>query len=500
MNYSRSTANVSALPSHSTGLCAACFGTLASFIHGAGFSVLGIFLGGMTTVFLRAQNSEFVLGTTNPDPKGLPGITKAEFDREVTMYCFYYLGLGFAIFATSYVQIACWETFAERITHKLRQIYLKAILRQQMSWFDVRQTGNLTARLTDDLERVREGLGDKLSLFIQMMSAFVAGFGVGFVYSWSMTLVMMVVAPFIVFSANWMSRIVATRTQVEQETYAVAGAIAEETFSSIRTVHALCGHRRELTRFEAALEKGRQTGLVKYFYMGIGVGFGQMCTYVSYALAFWYGSTLIINDPMLDRGRIFTVFFAVMSGSSALGTCLPHLNTISIARGAVRSVLTVINSRPKIDPYSLDGIVLNNMRGSIRLKNVHFSYPSRSTIPILKGVSLQVKAGQKIALVGASGCGKSTIVNMLLRFYDPTRGKVTIDDIDVCDLNVHRLREQIGVVSQEPVLFDGTLFENIRMGYDNATMEEVQEACRVVSGTISKTAQFSHELEAIRWR
>ncbi|EYC12944.1 hypothetical protein Y032_0045g1172 [Ancylostoma ceylanicum] len=397
------------------------------------------------------------------------------------MFCYYYLGLGIAMFTTSYVQIVCWETFAERITHKLRQIYLKAILRQQISWFDEQQTGNLTARLTDDLERVREGLGDKLSLFIQMMSAFVAGFGVGFAYSWSMTLVMMVVAPFIAISANWMSRIIATRTQVEQETYAVSGAIAEETFSSIRTVHALCGHKRELRRFEASLEKGRKTGLVKYFYMGIGVGFGQLCTYVSYALAFWYGSVLIINDPSIDRGLIFTVFFSVMSGSTALGGCLPHLGTISIARGAARSVLRVINSQPRIDPYSLDGIVLNNLKGAIRLRNVHFSYPSRKSVQVLKGVTLSVAAGQKVALVGCSGCGKSTIVNLLLRFYDPNKGKVTIDDIDVCDLNVHSLRDQIGIVSQEPVLFDGTLYENIKMGNETATMDQVVEACRLAN-------------------
>ncbi|EPB74430.1 ABC transporter transmembrane region [Ancylostoma ceylanicum] len=345
-------------------------GSLASFIHGAGFSVLGIVLGGMTTIFLRAQNSEFVLGEGKTDPNGLPGVTRKEFDDQVKMFCYYYLGLGIAMFTTSYVQIVCWETFAERITHKLRQIYLKAILRQQISWFDEQQTGNLTARLTDDLERVREGLGDKLSLFIQMMSAFVAGFGVGFAYSWSMTLVMMVVAPFIAISANWMSRIIATRTQVEQETYAVSGAIAEETFSSIRTVHALCGHKRELRRFEASLEKGRKTGLVKYFYMGIGV---------------------------------------------------------------------------------------------------------------LKGVTLSVAAGQKVALVGCSGCGKSTIVNLLLRFYDPNKGKVTIDDIDVCDLNVHSLRDQIGIVSQEPVLFDGTLYENIKMGNETATMDQVVEACRLAN-------------------
>ncbi|RCN31741.1 ABC transporter, ATP-binding protein, partial [Ancylostoma caninum] len=495
-------------------------GSLASFIHGAGFSVLGIVLGGMTTIFLRAQNSEFVLGKGKTDPNGLPGVTRKEFDDQVKLFCYYYLGLGIAMFTTSYVQIVCWETFAERITHRLRQIYLKAILRQQISWFDEQQTGNLTARLTEyvprcllsrasinksnqlplfsDLERVREGLGDKLSLFIQMMSAFVAGFGVGFAYSWSMTLVMMVVAPFIVISANWMSRIIATRTQVEQETYAVSGAIAEETFSSIRTVHALCGHKRELRRFEASLEKGRKTGLVKYFYMGIGVGFGQLCTYVSYALAFWYGSVLIINDPSIDRGLIFTVFFSVMSGSTALGGCLPHLGTISIARGAARSVLRVINNQPRIDPYSLDGIVLNNLKGAIRLRNVHFSYPSRksiqvlylilftalfsyATIFVLKGVSLSVAAGQKVALVGSSGCGKSTIVNLLLRFYDPTKGKVTIDDIDVCDLNVHSLRDQIGVVSQEPVLFDGTLYENIKMGNETATMDQVVEACRLAN-------------------
>ncbi|VDL71641.1 unnamed protein product [Nippostrongylus brasiliensis] len=377
-------------------------GTLASFIHGAGFSVLGIVLGGMTTVFLRAQNSEFIV---------------------------------------------CWETFSERITHKLRQIYLKAVLRQQISWFDMQQTGNLTARLTD----------------------------------WSMTLVMMIVAPFVVYSANWMSRIIATRTQVEQETYAVSGAIVEETLSSIRTVHSLCGHKRELTRFEASLEKARQIGLVKYFYMGVGVGFGQMCNYVSYALAFWYGSTLIISDPSMDRGRIFTVFFAVMSGSTALGGCLPHLGTISIAIGAARSVMKVINTRPKIDPYSLDGIVLHNLKGSIRLKNVHFSYPSRQSIQVLKGVSFNVAAGQKIALVGGSGCGKSTIINLLLRFYDPTKGKVTIDDIDVCELNIHSLRDKIGVVSQEPILFDGTLYENIKMGNENATKEEVEEACRLAN-------------------
>ncbi|KHJ98941.1 ABC transporter, ATP-binding protein [Oesophagostomum dentatum] len=266
-----------------------------------------------------------------------------------------------------------------------------------------------------------------------------------------------------------MLALAATLTQTVQEIFAISGAIAEETFSSMRTVHALCGHERQLKRFEESLEKGRRSGLSKYFYLGTGIGFGQLCTYVSYALAFWYGSILVMKDPSIDRGRIITVFFSVMSGSTALGQGLPHLGTISVARGAMRKVFSVINNRPRIDPYAMEGVVLNNPKGAIQLTN------------ILKGVSLNVAAGQKIALVGGSGCGKSTVVNLLLRFYDPDEGKVIIDGIDVCDLNVHALRDQIGVVSQEPVLFDGTLHENIKMGFEDATQEQVEKACQVAN-------------------
>ncbi|ULU10527.1 hypothetical protein L3Y34_014663 [Caenorhabditis briggsae] len=456
-------------------------GTIAAVIHGAGFPLLAIVLGGMTTVFLRAQNSDFVVGVGNVNPNGLEPISIDEFNSEVVKYCIYYLILGVAMFVTSYVQIACFESYAENLVHKLRQNYLKAILRQQIQWFDKQQTGNLTARLTDDLERVREGLGDKFALLVQMFAAFLAGYGVGFFYSWSMTLVMMGFAPLIVLSGAKMSKSMATRTKVEQETYAVAGAIAEETFSSIRTVHSLNGHKRELDRFWNALENGRKTGIVKYCYMGIGVGFSNLCMYSSYALAFWYGSTLIINDPTFDRGLIFTVFFAVLSGSTSLGGALPHLASFGTARGAAYTVLRVINSHPKIDPYSLEGLLVDNMKGDISFQNVHFRYPSRKDIPVLKGISLEVKSGEKIALVGSSGCGKSTIVNLLQRFYDPTKGKVSIDGVDLKEINVHSLREQIGIVSQEPVLFDGTIYENIKMGNEHATHDQVVEACKMAN-------------------
>ncbi|KAI1730757.1 ABC transporter transmembrane region domain-containing protein [Ditylenchus destructor] len=228
-------------------------GTIASVIHGAGFPLLSIVLGGMTTVFLRAQNSDFAVVGHNPLEPGRGNASNGavgveSISRFISLYSLYYLLLGVAMLVTSYIQIACWESMAERI----------------ISWFDKVQTGNLTARLTDDLERVREGVGDKASLFIQQLAAFVAGFAVGFFYNWQMTLVMVIFTPFLAATNAWAGKVAATRTQVEQEKYAIAGAIADETFSSVRTVQAMNGQRQEIERYERALEEGRKTGLIKY--------------------------------------------------------------------------------------------------------------------------------------------------------------------------------------------------------------------------------------------
>ncbi|CAD5205765.1 unnamed protein product [Bursaphelenchus okinawaensis] len=455
-------------------------GVIASVIHGAGFPLLSILLGGMTTVFLRAQNSAFVAGQ-DVKQASLPPISQDEFNDNVVEYTIYYLILGVAMFVTSYVQIACFEVFAERLVQALRQNYLKSVLRQEIAWFDTTQTGSLTTRLNDDLERVREGIGDKASLFIQMISAFFAGFIVGFIYNWQMALVMCAFTPLLAFTNSWMGKFTASRVHMEQEKYAIAGSIAEEAFGSMRTVLAFNGQYRELDRYEKALEDGRKTGLVKYMYMGLGFSITFLIMYLSYGVAFWFGSLLIVWDPTFDRGTIFTVFFAVMTGSTSLGAALPHLTAISMGRGAGRYVLGVINNVPYIDPYSKRGAVIRKPKGAIEFSGVHFFYPLRPDIKILNGVSFKVEPGQKVALVGASGCGKSTCLNLALRFYDPIQGTITMDGYDLRELNVAKLRDLIGVVSQEPVLFDGTLEENILLGNDKATREDVIHCCKMAN-------------------
>ncbi|KAI3420255.1 Multidrug resistance protein 1 [Globodera pallida] len=445
-------------------------GTTASVLHGAGFPLLSIVLGGMTSVFLRAENSDFAHGETPRQnatfSNGVPPISKEQFQSEVAAYSIYYLLLGLVMLITSYIQIACWEAVAERVVHRLRQTYLKALLRQEIAWFDTVQSGNLTARLSDDLERVREGLGDKASMFIQMFAAFIAGFVVGFFYNWQMALVMALFTPAIALTGAWMGRITATRTQVEQDKYAVAGAIAEET-----------KWRGMKKRWRT--DGGRGCSSICTCPFGFGVT--HIITHASYAFAFWFASRLIVWDESFDRGTIFIVFFSVMSGSTALGAALPSFASISSAKGAARHVLSVINRKPRIDAYSNDGQLLRKVKGEICFKNVRFAYPLRREIEVLKGVSFKVSPGRKLALVGPSGCGKSTVVNLLLRFYDPTNGEITLDEMNLQRLNIRSLRDEIGVVSQEPILFDGTLEENILLGSENATREQVIQSCRLAN-------------------
>ncbi|CAJ0585224.1 unnamed protein product, partial [Mesorhabditis spiculigera] len=233
-------------------------------------------------------------------------------------------------------------------------------------------------------------------------------------------------------------------TQIEQEKYAVAGAVAEQALSSMRTIRALNATEEGATGFAVCMEGVAKGQPAQIFHdRHLDWVYASLSLWLGMKTHFWYAGKLIAENTVTSRGTVFTV--------------------------------------PTIDPYSEEGIKKTDLQGNIHIKNVKFRYPSRPEIQILKGVSLEAKAGQKIALVGASGCGKSTIVNLLLRFYDPEEGTVMIDGIDLKTLNVRCLRDQIGIVSQEPVLFDGSLLENIQMGRDGVTEDEAIHACKLAN-------------------
>uniref|UniRef100_A0AAQ4Q6T6 ABC-type xenobiotic transporter n=1 Tax=Gasterosteus aculeatus aculeatus TaxID=481459 RepID=A0AAQ4Q6T6_GASAC len=398
-------------------------------------------------------------------------------EDEMTKYAISYTILGFVVLVVAYGQVAFWTLSAGRQAKRIRTLFFHRIMQQDIGWFDVSETGELNTRLTDDVYKIQEGIGDKAGKLIQAFSTFITAFTIGFVKGWKLTLVILAVSPALGISAGIFSKLLATFTSKEQAAYAKAGAVASEVISAVRTVFAFSGQEREIKRYIKNLEDAKNMGIKKATYANFAFGINFLMIYLSYALAFWYGSTLILKEEY-TIGTVLTVFFVVLIGAFTVGQTSPNIQTFATARGAAHKVYNIIDHKPTIDSYSEAGFKPDSITGNIEFKNIHFSYPSRPDTEILHDLSLSVKSGQTIALVGSSGCGKSTTIQLLQRFYDPHEGSVSVDGHDIRSLNIRYLREMIGVVSQEPVLFATTIAENIRYGRLDVTDQEITQAAK----------------------
>ncbi|KAM9386940.1 ATP-dependent translocase ABCB1-like [Phaethornis superciliosus] len=439
-------------------------GTLLAIAHGSSLPIAMIIFGDMTDSFVDfgESNSTEFLGT---------------LEEEMTRYSYYYTAIAAAVLLAAYAQTSFWTLAAGRQVKKIRENFFHAIMRQEIGWFDVNDVGELNTRLLDDVSKINEGIGDKIALLVQSLTAFLTGFIVGLIRGWKLTLVILAISPVLGLSATLWAKVLSAFTDKEQAAYAKAGAVAEEVLGAVRTVIAFGGQEKEIKRYYKNLEDAKRLGIKKSITASISMGAAFLLIYASYALAFWYGTTLVLTDDY-TIGKVLTVFFSVLIGAFSIGQTAPSIEAFASARGAAYTVFNIIDNEPKIDSYSESGHKPDHIQGNLEFQNVYFNYPSRPDVEILKGLNLKISSGQTVALVGGSGCGKSTTVQLIQRFYDPKEGTVTIDGQDIKTLNVRYLREIIGVVNQEPVLFATTIAENIRYGREDVTMAEIEKATK----------------------
>ncbi|XP_053483597.1 ATP-dependent translocase ABCB1 isoform X1 [Ictalurus furcatus] len=456
---------------------------LCAAIHGAALPIMCIVFGQMTDSFVQSGQQLNVTGnftsnvTLNPsDCVTIPGF---DIEASMTRYAYYFVAIGAGVFLVGTFQVMLFVLTATRQTKRIREKYFHAILHQPMAWFDTHPIGELNTRLTDDINTINDGLGDKICVFVQFFCRFITGLITGFVFGWKLTLVILAVSPLLAGSAAVWAKVLGTLTSRELTAYAKAGAVAEEILVAIRTVVAFNGQKKALQRYETNLENAKNFGVRKAITTNVSLGITQFFILGTYALAFWYGTKLAVDEPdNYSIGRVLTVFFSVMIGAFSLGQGAPNLESVATARGAAYPIYETIDMPRPIDSSSKEGHKPDRVIGDIEFKNIHFSYPSRKDVKILQGMSLKVPHGKTIALVGASGCGKSTTIQLLQRFYDPDQGEVMLDGQDIRTLNVRWLRENMGIVSQEPVLFGNTIAENIRYGREDATDEDIERAVR----------------------
>lgn len=265
-----------------------------------------------------------------------------------------------------------------------------------------------------------------------------------------------------------------------QRAYTDAGKAATEALSSIRTVMAFGGEHTELRKYTKHLGKAERAGIKGGLIMGASIGFFFFSMYSSYAIGLWYGSSLIVDDrrsnPVCEQGAasggcftggdVITVFLGILIGCMMLGNMFPNLSNLAQAQAAAYYIFQVIDSPPTILNCNSTGVKERSevTNGEVVFSNVVFEYPSRPGQVVLNSINLHFEAGKCYALVGSSGCGKSSCIQLIQRLYDVNDGQVTIDGEDIRKFDPHLLRQSIGVVSQEPQLFSGTVRENIAFG------------------------------------
>ncbi|KAJ1860847.1 hypothetical protein LPJ57_006613, partial [Coemansia sp. RSA 486] len=390
------------------------------------------------------------------------------------------------MFVVSFGVNACWAIAAENQGLRIRKLYYKSILRQDIGWFDTIKTGELTTRITNDVNLVQEGLGEKFGFVFMNIVAFIVAFIIAFVKGWKLTFICLCVIPFIIAAGGYLGKTISKLITFAQDKTAASGAIADEVLSGIRTVMAFNGQQREIARYDTMIQEsyvfGRKTG----FILGGSIGVIQFFIFVMYCAGFNFGSWRL-REGEYTPDEILNVILVLLVGGFMLSGAAPNISAISTAQGSAARVFSIIDRLSPIDPLDTEtGKKVEKIHGDISFRNIHFSYPSRPDVPILKGFSLDIRPGQKVALVGESGCGKSTTIGLIERFYDPAEGDVIVDGTNIKEYNIGSLRHRIGIVTQEPVLFSTTIMQNIKWGAidpenNPPTDDEVIEAAKAAN-------------------
>ncbi|XP_069816579.1 ATP-binding cassette sub-family B member 5 isoform X2 [Dendropsophus ebraccatus] len=444
-------------------------GSLGAVCNGICLPIMHIVFGEMTDSML-CHNSSTLNSSHCKQFKPL--------EEQMTTFSYYYAAIGAVVLVCGYAQVSFWVLAAARQTRRMRKTFFHSVLSKDMSWFDVTKSGELNSRLTEDVNKINDGIGDKVGHLLQNSATCITGLVISLAKGWQLTLVYMSTSPLMALSSAFCSKMMVSLTSKELSAYAKAGAVAEEVLSSIRTVVAFGGQEKEIKRYTNNLGEAKKLGIKKAIASQLALGFVYLFVYASYGLGFWYGTILILGDQGYTVGDALVIFFSVVISSYCLGQAFSHFEAFSIARGAAYGIFQVIDQTSAIDSFSLDGYRPDIMKGDVELKNIHFCYPSRPNVQVLNGLNIKVKSGQTVALVGQSGCGKSTTVQLLQRMYDPQEGLIMVDGHDIRSMNVRHYRELIGVVSQEPILFATSIKKNIEYGRDYVTDEDIEAAAK----------------------
>ncbi|KAK9461528.1 P-loop containing nucleoside triphosphate hydrolase protein [Lipomyces oligophaga] len=413
-------------------------------------------------------------------------VSADEYYRAIRNLALYLVYIGIGDIVLSHLKTYIFIDRGEVLAARIREHYLAATLRQNIGYFDKLGSGEITSRITADTVLVQEAISEKVAFIVANSTTFVVALIVAFTQSYILTFIMLSVLIGIILSTGAATVYMVKYQQKAQDGYAVGGTLAEEVIGSVRTVQAFGIQDVMSTAYDNFLKVSEYWSIWAGIAVGLMNGTMYLCSFSTDAMAYWQGIRFFV-EGYFPVGSIITIIFAVFQGAYAFAIISPYLSALTSGIAAGTKIFATIDRPSAIDSSDESGEKLPDLNGHIELKNIKFIYPSRPNVTILNEFSLDIPAGKTVALVGASGSGKSTIIGLIERFYNPIFGDVFLDGHNIKSLNIKWLRQNIALVQQEPTLFACSIFENIAYGligtpFEYAAHEEkkslIIEACK----------------------
>ena len=388
--------------------------------------------------------------------------------------------IGASMFIAAGLSKFLWNYVGMRQMHHLKKKYFSLILRQEQGWFDANNAYEFSTKVQAQFEQISLGVGDKFGLTLQTGSMMLTGLIIAFYKSWLLTLVMLSISPLIFMCVVFLVLTLKKPMIGSRKSYEKAGGMAEEILYNIKTVASFSNYEFEMNRFNKMIDIVHKFDEQKAFRLGLSLGGTLFFVFLTFFVAALYSRKLLGHDVWNDNaGRVFTlgdivtVVFSTLIAILSIGVTAPNLKIIQESAIASSDYFTLYERKPQMDfSQSIEKPPRNQVQGKIEFKDVSFYYPSDpNKRMILKNLNLIIEPGKKVALVGESGCGKSTTVNLLERLYEVISGEVLIDGINIKKYNLPYLRSLIGYVQQEPVLFNKSIKENLIFGREEILNE-----------------------------
>lgn len=400
---------------------------------------------------------------------------------DIDRYFGFFLALAGLLAVSSAGRFYCVMWMGERVVADVRKAVYEHLMGLSPSFYEKTKTGEILSRLTTDTTLIQSVVGASASVALRNFFMLIGALTLLVYTSPRLSAYFVVLAPMVILPLLLVGRRVRGQSNVAQEKVADTSALASEALGAIRTVQSFTQEKREAERFDGAVEHAFRAGRRRITSQALLTATIIFLVFASIVGVLWAGARLVASDPNFTGGELAQFILYSVLAAGSMGALSEVWTEVQRAAGAAERLVELLNVPSDIvapqNPVALPA----RIDGALKLENVSFKYPTRDHVEVLRDFSLTITPGEKIALVGPSGAGKTTVFQLLLRFYDPQEGRITIDGEDLRDLDPVDLRSQFSVVSQDPIIFGTTARENILYGRPDASDSEIEAAARVAT-------------------